>query len=86
MERDGVQVELWVPVQAEVDGQLEDEASYGQGRNSEAVEQDQLQPPDATPESGPLVDHHHGDVAENPEDLEQGCHLVTHYGGSISSS
>jgi hypothetical protein len=37
VKRDGVKVELRVPVEAEVNGQLEDEAAHGQGGNGEAI-------------------------------------------------
>ena len=38
MERDWIQVELRIPMQAEIDGELEDEAANGDGGHGEAIE------------------------------------------------
>ena len=38
VERDWIQVELRIPMQAEIDGELEDEAANGDGGHGEAIE------------------------------------------------
>ena len=47
VKRDGVQVELWIPVQAQLHGQLEYETAYGEDGDGKIIHEDHLDAPDS---------------------------------------
>ena len=73
IERNRIQKELLVPVQTELDGELEDEAADGEQGHGVAVEEDQLDP--ASLERHRVAE---GDITEDPEDEDGKVGLEDH--------